>query len=130
MYNVAMKLKTFTVLFVFLIVTIILLADSGHLGFLGFVYRFPYGDKAGHFILYGILSFLLNLVSLRSAWNRKPITVVFIVSLLLALAIGLEEWAQQFFPLRTSDWMDLFFSYIGVALGAWIAYRNGKPPVK
>ena len=118
-----------------MIISIIILADTGHLGGLGFIYQFPYGDKAGHFLLFGILSFLLNLTLLRSLPNRDPSTslraspkrIAVTVTLLLALAIGLEEWAQQFFPLRTSDWVDLFFGYAGVALGAWIAYRKGKP---
>jgi len=124
MYNDAMKLKTLTALFAFLILAIIVLADSGHLGFLGFVYSFPYGDKAGHFILYGILSFLLNLFSLRSLRNLPQKRIAIAVTLLLALAIGIEEWSQRFFPLRTSDWVDLTFSYMGVALGAWIAYKK------
>ncbi len=110
-----------------MIITIIILADSGNLGFLSFVYSFPYGDKAGHFLLFGILSLLLNLTLLRSHRSASPKRTVIVASLLLALAIGIEEWAQQFFPLRTSDWVDLFFGYAGVALGAWIAYRSGKP---
>ena len=107
----------------------IVLADTGQLGGLGFMYEFPYGDKAGHFLLFGILSFLLNSTLLRSLPSRPPKRIVLIATTLLALAIGLEEWAQQFFPLRASDWVDLFFSYAGVALGAWVAYRKGKPVV-
>ena len=123
-----MKLITFTALFAFLIIAIVILADSGHLGALGFVYSFRGGDKAGHFILFGILSFLLNLTFLRSLRTRPPKRVAVTVTLLLALAIGLDEWAQRFFPLRTSDWVDLTFSYLGVVLGAWIAFKMSPRP--
>jgi hypothetical protein len=123
-YNQLMKLKTLTILFAFLILAIIILADAGSLGFLAFIYDFPYGDKAGHFILYGILSFLINLTFLRSLPNRPSKLVAITVSLLLALAIGIEEWSQNFFPMRTADWIDLLFSYFGVTVGAWLAYRK------
>jgi polysaccharide biosynthesis protein VpsQ len=121
-----MKLKTLTVLFAFLIVLIIVLADTGKLGFLGFIYDFPGGDKVGHFILYGILSFLLNLFFLRLL-RRRLITVIVIVTLLIVLAIGLEEWSQNFFSLRTPSWADLAFSYLGVIAGAWVAWKWKEP---
>ncbi len=127
MYNVLMKLKTFTLLFVFLIVAIIILADRDELGFFGFVYAFPFGDKAGHFILFGTLSFLLNLTFLRSLPKNNPRLLVFDVTVLLAVAIGIEEWSQRFFPDRTPDWMDWIFSLLGIAVGAWSAWKKGSP---
>jgi len=128
MYNALMKLKTLTLLFAFLILAVIVLADAGSLGFLGFVYSFPYGDKAGHFILYGILSFLLNLTFLRSRHAATSKRVVVIVTLILALAIGLEEYSQAFFANRTASILDLMFSYAGVAFGAWLAYKKSPLP--
>ncbi|MEW5938614.1 MAG: VanZ family protein [Chloroflexota bacterium] len=118
-----MKLKTLTLLFAFLILLIIILADRDQLGFVRALNEIPLGDKVGHFILYGILSFLLNLTLLRSLPARDPRRLALALSLLLALAIGLEEWSQQFFPARTADWADLLFSYLGVAAGAWLAYK-------
>ncbi len=129
MYNGLMKLRTITILFAFLIAAIIILADTDNLGFLKFVYDFPYGDKVGHFILYGILSFLLNLTFLHSHLSRSSKKIVITVTLLLALAIGLEEWSQNFFPKRSPDWLDLTFSYLGVALGAWLAYKKSPLPI-
>jgi len=118
-----MKLKTFTILFAFLILAIIILADAGSLGFIAFLYAFPYGDKAGHFILYGILSFLINLTVLRWRPFSTPKRVAVTVTLLLALAIGLEEYSQAFFANRTASLVDLVFSYAGAALGAWLAWK-------
>ena len=116
-------MKYLAALFALFIVAVIVLADINQLGFLKALYDFPHGDKAGHFILYGILSFLLNLAILRS---RPPSTlkrVAVSVTLLLALAIGLEEWSQFLIPERTPDWWDLLFSYLGVAAGAWTARK-------
>ncbi|MBV6396184.1 MAG: hypothetical protein HFACDABA_01777 [Anaerolineales bacterium] len=119
-------MKLVTILFALLIILIIVLADTGHLGALGFVYDFPLGDKAGHFLIFGTFSCLINRTLLRSLHTSDPKRAAVIASILLALAIGLEEWAQRFFPQRSSDWVDLFFSYAGVALGAWLGFRKGR----
>jgi len=119
-------MKKLTVLFALLIVAIIILADTDNLGFVKYFYDFPNGDRVGHFVLYGILSFLVNLTLLRSLPTRDPKRLALTLTLLLALAIGLEEWSQSFIPARTADWVDLTFSYLGIAAGAWAAYKTRK----
>ena len=55
-------MKWLAILFGILVVVIIVLADAGTLPrYLGPFYDFPNGDKVGHFLLYGILVFLINL---------------------------------------------------------------------
>jgi VanZ family protein len=119
-------MKVLAALFALFIVIVIVLADANQLGFIKSLYDFPNGDKAGHFILYGILSLLLNLTLLRSRRFPDPKRAALTLTLLLALVIGLEEWSQIFIPERTPDWWDLLFSYLGVALGAWIAWKLGQ----
>ena len=119
-----MKLKTFTILFVFLIIFVIVLADRDQLGFLGIIYEIPYADKVGHFVLFGALSFLINLALLRSFLARTPKRLLLATTLILALVIGIEEWSQKFFPNRTPDWRDLLASYLGIALGAYLAWKR------
>jgi VanZ family protein len=85
---------------------------------------YPGGDKTGHFILFGILSFLLNKSALTFLPKRTPIRLVLTVSLLLAILIGLEEWSQSLFPARTMDLTDLLASYAGVSVFALLAYRT------
>lgn len=116
-------MKRWAIFFGVFIVIVIILADTQHLGALGAVYRFPYGDKVGHFVLFGLLSLAVNLsvFEARPASDFKRLAVI--TSLLLALAIGLEEYSQRFFPTRTSDIIDLTASYLGVALFAWLAVR-------
>ena len=119
-------MKRWAIFFGLFIIAVIILADTNHMGFLGRVYDFPNGDKVGHFVLYGLLSLVVNL----SVFEARPTSdfkrLAVITSLILALLIGLEEYSQRFFPTRTSDWIDLTASYLGVALFAWLAVRLKK----
>ncbi len=102
---------------------IILLADSGRGGWLFSLVRpIPEGDKVGHFILFGVLGFLANLalrdarVSLWGQGVRKG-------SLVVAIAITLEECSQAMLPSRTFDVMDLAAGVLGVWAFGWVATR-------
>ena len=118
-------MKWLALFFSLFILAIIVLADKGLLGPLRGLYAFPHGDKAGHFVLYGLLALILNLYFL-SRPHGDPKRLVLAVSLILALLIGLEEWSQARFPSRTMDLLDLLSSYAGVAIFSFIAYRIKK----
>ena len=116
-----------TALFALFILAIIIGADTNHLPYsLDRLYHFPGGDKVGHFVLFGILSFLLNRSALELFPNRDSVRLVLTVSLLLSIGIGLEEWSQALFPSRTVSLIDLAAGYLGVALFAWLAYRTHR----
>ena len=112
-----------TALFAAFLLAVIILADIGQLGFLGIVYSCPFGDKAGHFILLGILAFLVVLTTLRSRRFLDPRLVAVSVTLFLAMLAAAEEYSQKFFALRTFSLLDLFFSWAGLVLGAWLAWK-------
>lgn len=116
-------MKWLAVLFGLFIIGIIIFADLGMLDILDFVNRFPYGDKAGHFILYGILTLLIDLALLRSLPHLSRRLLVLRVALILALLIGLEEFSQQYFPNRTFDLVDLTFGYLGVLFFSWVTLK-------
>lgn len=116
-------MKWLTVLFTFFIIIVTALANAGKLGVLGFINQIPYGDKAGHFILYGILTVLLDLTFIHSLPHRSPKLVALSISLILALIIGIEEYSQQFIRTRTFSLLDLAFSYLGVIFFSWVALR-------
>jgi polysaccharide biosynthesis protein VpsQ len=82
---------------------VIVLADLGMLGILGVLNRIPYGDKVGHFLLYGVLTLLIDLALIRSRPDLRPSLIALWVALVLALLIGLEEYSQQFFAKRSFD---------------------------
>lgn len=119
----AKSMKPWAVFFGLFIVIIVILADTGHLGFLHAVYDFPLGDKAGHFLLYGLLSLVVDL----SVFEARPASDfrrgAVIVALILMLLIGLEEFSQRWFPARTFDLLDLAASYLGVVCFGWLAVR-------
>lgn len=116
-------MKWLTILFTLFIVLVIVLADTGNLGFMGFVYRIPFADKVGHFILYGILVLLTDLTLFRSIPSQGRNQIVLLSGLTLALLIGLEELSQQNFSHRTFDLIDLSASYLGVIFFSWLAMR-------
>ena len=117
-------MKWLAILFSLLIVIIIVLADMGALpSFLQVWNDLPYGDKAGHFILYGILTLLIDLTLFRSFQFQRPKLVAVISGLLLAVLIGLEEFSQQYFANRTFSLMDLSASYLGVIFFSWLAIK-------
>ena len=123
-------MKWISLLFSLFILVLIVWANTGNLPHaLEMIYDFPNGDKAGHFILFGILSFLLNYTAI-SMLKDPPGSAVLKVSLILIILVGFEEWTQQFLTTRTSSWIDLAFSYSGIMIGAWLAWRYSKNPSK
>lgn len=124
-------MKKWAVLFGIFIVAVVVLADTEHLGLVARVYDFPYGDKVGHFVLFGILSLLVNLAAFQQ-WGKLNRTWLALgVSAVLAILIGLEELSQRLFPSRRASIWDLLASYAGVAcftiLALWLAARRGNP---
>ena len=118
-------MKWLTVLFTLFILLIIVLADTGNLGILAIVYRIPYADKVGHFLLYGILILLINLTLFRSIPTRSRIRIAAASGLTLAILIGLEELSHSNFSNRTFDLVDLSASYLGLIFFSWLAIKKG-----
>jgi polysaccharide biosynthesis protein VpsQ len=117
-------IKWLAILFTLFILLVIFLADAGTLNrYVGFLYEFPFGDKAGHFILYGILTLFLDLALFRARPDRSRRQLALQCGLILALLIGLEEFSQQYFSSRTFDLVDLTFSYLGVVFFSWVALK-------
>ncbi|HUE98579.1 MAG TPA: VanZ family protein [Anaerolineales bacterium] len=119
-------MKWAAILFALFIVLIIVLADADRLGILALISQIPFGDKAGHFTLYGILALLINLSVFRSRPFQSRTRVAVMIGLTLAVLIGLEEFSQQFFAARSFDLVDLTFSYLGVIFFSWLAVRTKK----
>jgi hypothetical protein len=94
---------------------VVALADGGRLGRLRGLYDFPYGDKAGHLLLYGLLTFLcLNAFSHLAPDRRRA--GVGVAAVIAGLAV-VEELSQLWLPSRSADAFDLAASVLGVALG-------------
>ena len=120
-------MKWVAILFSVLIVIIIVLADMGALpSALRSADWLPYGDKAGHFILFGLLTLFIDLALFRSFLPGRSRLVAIIVGLVLAVLIGLEEFSQQFFADRTFSLLDLAAGYLGVIFFSWLGLRIAR----
>lgn len=115
-------------LFVILLVGIIIADDRGRLPFfIAVAYDIPYGDKAGHFIMMGIL----NLLVTRLMLARNPVgswRVAVLTGLVVAVLVALEEYSQRFFPNRHASWGDLAASLTGIIVfgfAAWLMANKG-----
>ncbi len=110
-------------LFSCLLVWIIFSADTGRGSiFFELVRVVPYGDKVGHFILFGILTLLVNVGSGFKRvllFNCRP----YLGALIIAVVVLLEECSQLYFPNRTFD----FFSFIFVWLNSYLFSSSASP---
>jgi len=117
-----MKMKWLAGVYVLILAVIVFLADRKSSQFLFRPIRnLPYGDKAGHFILMGLFSLILNTaLSCRTIklWKLN----LLMGSLIVALVVTLEEFSQLFVRYRSFDPIDLFFDYAGIFLFGQLAY--------
>jgi VanZ family protein len=124
-------MKWLTVAFSLFIAAIIVTADMGVLnGPLRVLHRIPLGDKAGHFFLIGILSFLVTASSIRSLPHRDPGRVALSIGSMLALIFTLEEASQILIRGRNASLEDLLANYAGIlvfGLAAWKIHQKRKP---
>lgn len=106
-------------LYLAFILAVIIGADLGRLGFLvGAVHRVPGFDKIAHALLVGFLAFLLN-YSLRGRRLVAAGRHWLLGSLLVGVAITLEECSQAWIPGRTFDLGDLAANWTGIAVAGW-----------
>lgn len=109
--------------FIVVIVPTIVLADLGRLpGFLAAVYAFPDGDKVGHFVLYGLLAFLL-VIALPSENPQRLRRASLLACSLLVVAIGIEEISQMLLETRSADLQDFICSVLGVIVFGYVAWQ-------
>jgi VanZ family protein len=129
-----MKMKWLAVVYVLILVLIVFLADQKAYQFLFRPIRnMPYGDKAGHFILMGLFSLILNTaLSCKTvrAWKLN----LLMGSLIVAMVVTLEEFSQLFIRYRSFDPVDLMFDYAGILLfgrfAVWMGRRFAKSAQK
>lgn len=115
------RIKTLTVIYLVILAGIIALADVKSTSYLlDFVGAIPYGDKIGHFVLFGIFAFLANLsLGVRSVGIGK--LRYLLGSLIVLVIITFEEFTQIFMRGRTFSLIDLLCGYAGVLVFGEIA---------
>ena len=109
-----MKIIWITGIYILLLMSIVYVADHHQYHDLFSIIRsVPGGDKYGHFLLMGVLSFLLN-TSLRCREVDVCTRHVLLGSAIVSLAVTLEEVSQIFIQHRSFDLADLLFDYLGI----------------
>lgn len=82
-------------------------------------------DKFAHLVLYGIATYLGH-----RAWVGRRLTILKLRLPLFPILFGIftvvEEMLQSYSPNRTLDGGDLVASFIGIAIGYWLADQS-KP---
>ncbi|MEO0897851.1 MAG: VanZ family protein [Bacteroidota bacterium] len=116
-------IKRLTILYILLLLLILVLVDTGnHKQIYWLVKKIPFGDKIGHFLLMGTLSFFVNMaLNLRSfhLWGRD----ILLGTSLLFLIFTLEELSQGFLPHRTLSVQDWIANTLGIVLAGMLAKR-------
>ncbi|MGO2291026.1 MAG: VanZ family protein [Pseudoalteromonas sp.] len=103
-----------SVTFLGFIIWVIYQANTGqHSIFFELVRSIPYGDKVGHFCLFGLLALGANF-----AFKLKSYSVLscnlYIGSSVVFLFVLLEELSQYYIPSRTLDITDLLADMLGI----------------
>lgn len=110
------RIKILAAVYILVLAGIVILADVRETQYLFKpIRRLPYGDKIGHFLLMGFLSFAVNL-----ALNARVIRiwrVNFLLGSLIVLAVvSLEEFSQIFVRGRSFDYTDLVADFAGILI--------------
>ena len=117
------RAKIVLVVLVVFLVALVALADSGHGQRLFRLARqIPAGDKAGHCVLFGALSFLVNLILRAATLNLGRIAIRKGSTIVMSI-VTLEEFSQLFFRSRTFDLGDLAADLAGICVCGWLARK-------
>ncbi|MEQ8469817.1 MAG: VanZ family protein [Marinoscillum sp.] len=73
----------------------------------------PFGDKVGHFTLYGLMAYLLNFTLSQRNITIRNYGIPLGSLVVLGFAIA-EEFTQLAFESRTFDLVDLLFDVLGI----------------
>ena len=108
------------------IIWIIYLANTGGTSiFFELIKHIPYGDKVGHCLLFGTLTFLAN-ITLKFKTIKLGRFSVYIGSCLVAVFVLGEEISQGFIPSRTLDIADLMADGVGIGLFSYLTWLTHR----
>jgi VanZ family protein len=108
-------MSTLSITFFGFILWVIYLANTGQSSiFFKFVSSIPYGDKLGHFCLFGVLALGANFAFKLKSFRLAKLEIYVGSALVLSFAI-IEELSQYYIPNRTFDFADLIADILGIA---------------
>ena len=107
-------ITTLSVIFLGFIIWVIYLANTGQNSiFFELVRSIPYGDKVGHFFLFGLLTLGANFVFKLKSYSLLSCKL-YVGSIVVFIFVLLEELSQYYIPSRTLDITDLIADILGI----------------
>ncbi|MBU2712843.1 VanZ family protein [Zooshikella harenae] len=103
-------------LFSCLVIWVIYCAEQGTLPYALYrIYKFPGGDKLGHFLAMGfiVLTLVANALGVLKQYR---IFCVILISVITAIYATYAEFSQQHIIYRTFSYYDLMSSYLGIII--------------
>jgi hypothetical protein len=88
-------------------------------GYLGLI---PHHDTIGHFFLYGLATFLGQMICQRWWWRLGGLKLPAFPVVFTVITV-IDEGAQQLSPVRTFSALDLSMSLLGIGVGYSLARR-------
>ena len=115
-----------TIAFFIFIIWIIYLANTGQSSiFFQLVAMLPWGDKIGHFVLFGLVTLGAIFIS-----RYKQIHIfgypVYIASIVVTCLVFIEEYSQLFIESRNFDYNDLTANILGIICFSLLTNYNMK----
>ena len=107
-------------LFSFVLWVIYLANLGGHSVFFDVIKQIPYGDKLGHMLLFGLLTYVANLALLSRHFRLGGVPLYYGTVLVSIFVLG-EEISQGFIPSRTLDIFDLAADAVGIILFSYLS---------
>ncbi|MCP4712082.1 MAG: hypothetical protein GY869_25960 [Planctomycetes bacterium] len=121
-----MIIKLLTILFALFLIAIIITANQGFSPeTYNLIESIPGNDHTGHFILMGILAFLITLSFPNKTIKLGPFNLNLALLIVTAI-ITAEEFSQIFIKTRGFDLQDLACDYLGILTFGLIALRLKK----
>lgn len=115
------------VLFFAFMVWMIILADTNDENILATTGRqLPFGDKVGHFLIFGFQALLLNRALEFKRFNFGNFQP-YIGSIVVLTFAFCEEFSQLAFSSRNFDVMDMLFDLLGVLFFSSVMFRSLIP---
>jgi polysaccharide biosynthesis protein VpsQ len=119
MYNL---IKCLASAFFIFILWVIYSANTGKQNiFFDLVNATPYGDKVGHFFLFGILTLFANIATIFKTYKITNFKIYLGTTLVIAFVI-LEELSQAFISTRTFEITDLISDFSGISMFTYCSF--------
>lgn len=97
-----------------------------HNAIITYISAWPNGDKLGHFLLFGSVSFFAIFATGFRRFNSHQRLPIYISSCVLACVVVLEECSQKLFESRTFEFADMFANVLGIVAFTALAVTLNK----